>query len=172
MRDGTSFVEVVKTAGEAFASFLSLINPINKLEVKRMKQYGAEFFGTFWLVSRRMRQRSARGCIPQRGHRLARCVPRVRSHSPDDSVRHRSRIRWSPQPCRIRRPAGRRSIPIESAVALRRRPSARWGGRRGCPLRNCQWQGRFRPLGWIRLEWLRRPFARRLLPGGGLVAKM
>ena len=90
-----------------------------------MRKYGAEFFGTFWLVLGGCGSAVLAAAFPRRRHRAARRVAGLRPDGADDGLRHRPHLRLPPEPGGVGRPVGRRPLPGEGTGALHRR-AGRW----------------------------------------------
>ena len=80
-----------------------------------MKQYGAEFFGTFWLVLGGCGSAVLAAAFPERRHRPARRVAGLRPDGADDGLRHRPHLGLPPEPGGVDRPVGRRALPGRQA---------------------------------------------------------
>ena len=87
-----------------------------------------------------LRQRGARGCVPEPRDRVRRGRPGVRVDRPDDGVCHRSHLGLPPEPGGVGRPVGRGQVPGIRSAAVYRRPGRRGdrGGGRAVPHRERQ----------------------------------
>ena len=101
--------------------------------------------------------------FPQRRHRLARRVARVRSHGAHRGLRARSDLRRPFQPGRVGRAVGGRTLPGVAASVLHRRAGRGRHRRRRRAVPDRQRQGRLRVSRRLRLERLRRALAGRVL---------
>ena len=127
-----------------------------------MKQYGAEFFGTFWLVSGvvvvRFWLRLFRGSVLGYFGR-----PCVWSNRIDDGLCDWSHFGLPPQSGCLDRIMGGRAFPGRQTAAVHHCATP-WGHCRGrCPLPDRYRQGRFHGICRLRVKRLRGPFARWLL---------
>ena len=116
-------------------------------EEMHMKKYGAEFFGTFWLVLGGCGSAVLAAAFPERGHRAARRLAGLRPHGAHHGLRHRAHLRLPPQPGRVGGPVGRRPLPGEPAPAVHHRAGARRARRGRRPVRHRQRHGGLRRLG-------------------------
>ena len=102
-----------------------------------MNKYGAEFFGTFWLV--------LGGCgrdISRSRNRLARGRTRIRTDSADNGLCDRPHLRLPPESSGFNRALGRGAIPGERPRTLYRLPGAGPYRCRRYSLPHSLWKGR------------------------------
>ncbi len=77
---------------------------------KDMKKYGAEFFGTFWLVLGGCGSAVLAAAFPDVGIGLLGVVAGLRPDRADHGLRHRAHLRLPPQSGGLDRPVGRRPL--------------------------------------------------------------
>ena len=76
-----------------------------------MKKYGAEFFGTFWLVLGGCGSAVLAAAFPDVGIGFARRRAGVRPDGADHGLRDRAHLRLPPESGGLHRPLGRRALP-------------------------------------------------------------
>ena len=111
-----------------------------------MKQYTAEFLGTFWLVLGGCGSAVLAAAFPERRHRPARRVAGLRPDGADDGLRDRPHLGLPSQSGGVDRPVGRRALsgePTCCPTSWRRCSAASSAAARA--LRHRQRQGRLRP---------------------------
>ncbi len=131
-----------------------------------MKQYGAEFIGTFWLVLGGCGSAVLAAAFPDVGIGLLGVSPRIWSDFIDHGLRYWPYIGLSYQSGSIYRFVGRWTFSSKRVGALHYRSGAWRSGGRRCALSDRQWQGRVRCFCRFRFQWLRRAFAGWLLDAG------
>jgi aquaporin Z len=129
-----------------------------------MKQYGAEFVETFWLVLGGCGSAVLAAAFPGVGIGLlgVSLAFGLTVLTMAYAIGH---IGLSPQPCCVYWALGGRTLSCEQVAAVYRRSSFRWYRRRWCSLPHRNWQGGLRCICRLCVKWLRRAFARRLLVG-------